>query len=207
MKRFIVLILAALVLGFALHAEAALENRGTDSLGFNLFYDTDLDITWYDYSNNGDGSPWDVHNTWASGLIVNFGGTVYDDWRLPSALNQDGTGPCMGYDCDNSEMGHLYYIELGNVGYYAGGGLENVGEFEHLYNATYWSGTAETEAAWHFDYRFGWQDLPAKSAPLFGMAVRDGDVGSVPVVPEPVSTVLFLTGGAAMGLRRLRARK
>ena len=52
MKRtFILAVIMAMVLVFSMQAQAALQNLGTDSLGNRLIYDTDLNITWYDYTN------------------------------------------------------------------------------------------------------------------------------------------------------------
>jgi hypothetical protein len=96
--------------------------RGTDTLGNQLIYDTDFDITWYDYTNSND--TWDNQVAWADALTVDFDGTIYDDWRLPIS---DET--CHDYDCTGSEMGHPYYTELGNV---AGGPLTNTGPFANL---------------------------------------------------------------------------
>ncbi len=39
------------VIGMGTAAKADLELRGADNLGYNLVYDTDLDITWYDFSH------------------------------------------------------------------------------------------------------------------------------------------------------------
>jgi hypothetical protein len=47
MKRgFTFLFCLAMVPGISMQALAALELRGTDSLGNRLIYDSDLDITW-----------------------------------------------------------------------------------------------------------------------------------------------------------------
>ncbi|MEW6600970.1 MAG: hypothetical protein AB1499_08360, partial [Nitrospirota bacterium] len=126
-KLFMFLFFFATVLGFSVQSHAALQNRGTDINGNRLIYDSDFNITWYDYTHST--ADWNSQMGWASALTVNFGGIIYDDWRLPTALNQTGTGPCNGYNCTGSEMGHLYYTELGNI---AGGGLSNKGDFQHL---------------------------------------------------------------------------
>ncbi len=92
MKRILFSMLAMLVT-FVLvtSAHAALENRGVDTEGNRLIYDDDRDITWYDFSNPVD--DWQAQVDWADALVVDFGGTIYDDWRLTSALNEDGSGP------------------------------------------------------------------------------------------------------------------
>ena len=144
MKRILFCMLAMLVV-FALvtPAHAFLINRGTDTLGNRLIYDNDLDITWYDFSNAA--NSWQNQVNWALGLSVTFGSTTYDDWRLPLTVDGlyvfgwDGTTTA-GYNITNSEMGHLFYTELGNKGYYAidgtnpqpGWGLTNTGDFQNL---------------------------------------------------------------------------
>ena len=133
-------------------AHAFLINRGTDTLGNRLIYDNDRDITWYDFSNAA--NTWQNQVNWALGLSVTFDSTTYDDWRLPTTVDGpyvfgfDGT-TTGGYNITTSEMGHLYYTELGNLGYYAtdgtnpqpGWGLTNTGDFQHLSASAYWSGT------------------------------------------------------------------
>jgi hypothetical protein len=45
---------------------------------------------------------------WADNLIVTDPATriVYDDWRLPTALNPDGTISHYGYNRIHTEQGH-----------------------------------------------------------------------------------------------------
>ena len=93
--------LTALVLltgmGLASTAEAALFTR----LGGLAVYDQDRNITWLANANyaqtsgyDADGRmTWQTAKTWAEGL--NIGG--FTGWRLPTALNADGRGPCLGY--------------------------------------------------------------------------------------------------------------
>ncbi|MEK6766895.1 MAG: hypothetical protein AABY49_11800 [Planctomycetota bacterium] len=103
-----------------------------------MIYDDDRDITWYDFSKAP--AIWANQVAWADTLSVTFGSTTYDDWRLPTSLNLDAPfGPDSGLNVTGSEMGHLYYTELGNV---AGGPLSNTGDFQNLIiSSVYWSGT------------------------------------------------------------------
>lgn len=113
--RIVICLLAVLFLASSTHAE--LFNRGTDSLGNQLIYDSDLDITWYDYTTSS--NTWQNQMNWAATLTVDFGGTIFDDWRLPTTVDgppvwgYDGT-TTTGYNITNSEMGYLFYTELNN---------------------------------------------------------------------------------------------
>ena len=181
-------------------ASAALIDRGG-----GLIYDDDLNITWLQDANyartsghDADGRmTWAQAMAWAANLV--YGG--FDDWRLPTALNQDGTGPCFGLNCANSEMGHLYYTELGNA---AGAAVINAGPFINLQLDVYWSSTenaGDPDAAWDFFFRDngdgGLQGFTLKDGNLFAFAVRTGDVGAA-AVSEPAS--LLLLGLGALGL-------
>lgn len=185
-------------------AQAALQNLGTDSQGNRLIYDTDFDITWYDFTNSF--NTWNSQMSWAGGLSVTFGSNIYTNWRLPTALNQDGSGPCSDYNCTGSEMGHLYYIELGNTGFPTPGyGLSNTGDFQNLLAYSYWSGTEyapNTIAAWRFSTSNGIQEGTHKGTYYSAMAVMDG----LAVAPEPISSTLFIIGGATLGFRRFRKK-
>jgi hypothetical protein len=227
MKRILFLLMAMLVVCvLATPAHAFLINRGTDTLDNRLIYDPDLNITWYDYTSSVAG--WADQIAWASGLSVTFGSTTYDDWRLPSTVDGpvegiggfDGT-TLHGYNITTSEMGHLFYIELGNKGYIAtdgtypqtGWGLTNTGDFLNLSSAIYWSGTeyaANTGAAWNFSFYNGEQGPVSKiNFAYWGLAVRSGDVAAATSVPEPTTVALLgigLAGMAFYGVRRRRRR-
>ena len=212
-------IVTAIVLGVSMPTHAALQNRGTDTLGNRLIYDSDLNITWYDYTNSTSSS-WDYHMNWASALTVNIGGTVYDDWRLPTitimetpAVHSYGGLTTFGYNITSSEMGHLFHTELGNLGRYdtsgndrgAGNRLVNTDPFMHLQPHYYYSNTGNPNDFWtavYFNYYSGEQYVAAKLAlggtGLYSMAVRQGNV-----VPEPASFAMLLgIGGMLWAGRR-----
>ena len=128
-KLFIVTAIVVTVLGFSLESQANLVNRGTDSLGNRLIYDSDRKITWYDftYSHVSSSDTWGGSLNWASNLSVTLNGNVYDDWRLPTVTFKEDPpssygysgSDTFGYNITSSEMGHLFYTALGNIPYYA----------------------------------------------------------------------------------------
>lgn len=127
----------------------------------------------------------------------------YDDWRLPSALNPDGTGPCAGSDCVGSDFGTLYY---GAAGLTAGTGVNSspilTAAFSNMQEAPYWyaepwSGDP-TNRAWVFTMNSGNQNNTGnQTGNFFVWAVRD--------VPAPAPLLLVITGvlGLAAGRRFL----
>jgi hypothetical protein len=178
-----IMILTICTLG-SLHA-ALIDNGG------GLVYDTDRNITWY-VPNLGP-MTWSQAVSWVAGLSVsNANVNNVTGWRLPSALNQDGTGPCDGYDCSESEMGHLYYTELGNT---AQERLANKGPFANLRKGNYWTAlewASFSGNAWAFGFEFGLQGFADKTLAVsfFAMAVHDGDIGAS--VPEHVAVDIRL---------------
>lgn len=196
----------ALLAGLSLTgaAQATLIDRGS-----GLIYDTDLNVTWLADANyaltsghDADGQmTWSQATSWAGNL--NYGG--YSDWRLPTTPTS-----CVNYNCTDSEMGHLFYSELGGT---AGSPIldssdPDLGLFTNIQTAWYWSGTEyapNPSEAFAFNLWGGWQEFPSKEgthSSLNAWAVRTGDVSAV---PEPTTLMLFGLGMA--GLRIVRWRK
>ena len=81
--------------------------------GRGLLYDVERDLTWLqdtNYAKTSGHSPdgqitWDNAKAWVARL--NYRGIT--GWRLPTARNPDGSGPCIGDNCRESELGHLVF--------------------------------------------------------------------------------------------------
>ena len=202
------------------------------------WYDTTLDITWLADAGVTGRASWDFQVAWAAGLDING----VDDWRLPglspiggsstfdiafsnNATTDVGYAPTTTDGTDGgwrngagdpvSEMGHMFYVTLANLGsctpddadpsgcvQQPGSGVLNTGPFSNLIFFVYWSGLElDADDAWYLDFGDGEQNTFEKDDSLFhwrAWAVHDGDVG---VVPEPSTGLLIALGlvGIAAG--------
>lgn len=208
----------------------------------DAYYDTTLDITWLADANvAGNPLSWEEANAWVTGLNING----VTGWRLPTNTPINGTSyqiidtnnasTDFGYadsagwvDASGnpvSEMGHMFYVTLGNLGectpndadptgciQQAGFGLTNTGPFSNMTNPfsnfnsglQYWSGSDWNPTyGWLFDFSSGLQFFFDRTdSAFFAWAVRSGDVGTVPV---PAAVWLF--GSGLVGLLGIARHK
>ena len=235
------MVLALLVA--ACPATATLVTIGSASYNgaeYNLILDSNNNgksIIWFDYLAVGS---WKNVNTWASGLDSSLHyhidtsryavSWIDSSWRLPDVRDgvhqfaYDGT-TTEGYNITNSELGNLYYEELGNKGLYDAigrfqrrHGLLSTYNFNNLFAYPYWSGPESTRtdlsstAAWIFDMESGCQYINTTiwdvghgiyAYPEFpAIAVRAAKVSPI---PEPATLLLF--GAGLAGICAIRLKK
>jgi len=123
----------------------------------------------------------------------------FTDWRLPTP--ELG---CFGFNCNESEMGHLFYNELAGSG---GSSILNSQDpdlalFTNIQPDFYWSTKFRQFEAWNFHFGFGSQPANGTDNEFFAWAVRSGEISAVPI---PVAAWLFSTGLIALlGLVRYK---
>lgn len=219
----------------SLSATAALFDRGN-----GMIYDDVLDITWLQDANyvatrfaetgglegSADGTlSWEDALTWVDQLSYEG----YTDWRLASPRLEDPSDICFakdgscefGYNTSVGELSHMFYNNLGNLGFFdvegneqAGYGALNTsfvdgdsGETIELLNIQegYWYGEEFgplTTSAWAFGYSNGYQHGHPKDIANWSWAVRDGDVSAVSAVPVPAAGWLFISALGALAIRK-----
>jgi hypothetical protein len=220
MKRLMVLLVAAvMVIGFAAQSQATLTvvgvgtigssaNNGTENMvngGYELIYDSGLNVTWLDYTATY--STWQNQVNWANNLVVNFNGKNLTGWSLPTTVDNYNYSYGLNPPSNSSQMAYLYYTDLGNTGYPNNGyGLNNVGPFKNLYSYPgYWSGTqysANPGLAWDFGTDSGGQGMYGEvNGNVYGLAVLPGDPAATPI-PAPA----YLFGSGLLGLVGIRKK-
>ena len=235
-KSIFVLMVLGLLLTSGL-ARAQLTVIGTatyQGTAYNLIWDDDNNghsVVWLDYTHAE--ATWHEQTAWAAGLDAQLTynidpayTVIWEDaaWRLPATVNGayvygcDGTTTA-GYNITTSEMGHLFYDELGNPGRYDTScnqqspyGLQNTGPFEHLIAGWYWSGTGHAAYyAWYFSFPSGYQGtFNINYDHEYGLALRSGQVvsGSIPTLSEWGQILLLvMLGVSALWMTRRRSMR
>lgn len=200
--------------------ETTLQGRDLDGdlTTAEAFYDTALNISWLSDANAGAGSAydngyypsdggmtWANANDWAASLDFNG----ISGWRLPTT---DGSTSQSG------EMGHMFYITLGDTAYNAGNpsqpyGLTNTGPFNNLRSGGYWTdtrsfGSSLNNDAFCFDFNSGFQCALEWNGNLYAWAVHDGDVGvALPTSTIPIPAAAWLFSSGLLGLIGITRRK
>ncbi|TXT26350.1 MAG: hypothetical protein FD134_594 [Gallionellaceae bacterium] len=213
--------LLAASLGVGLFSAASANAALTLTLGGQGVYDTDLNITWLRDANlavsntfgvggiNPAGTPgifapidiggtmkWNTAQSWLAAMNAN-NYLGFSDWRLPTT-----SGGCNGFNCTGSEMGHLFYNELGGT---AGSSILSSSDpdlalFQNVQPYIYWSTPSPyANLAWYFDMRSGFQyDANKEHHFMFVWAVRDGN-SQVSAVSEPETYAMLLAGLGLLG--------
>ena len=220
-----------LIFAIPMSADAALVSR----LSGLAYYDTDLNVTWIADANLAASNTFGVSgiNTdgtmsqamaeyWVNGMNVdNYLG--YSDWRLPTTPVTDPNTSCqMVYggsggssaNCTGSDLGHLFYTELGGV---AGQDIAathdaNYDLFQNVQSGYYWSGTVYDYLSgilsyeYFFDFSDGVQydEATQFGGAFHGWAMRYGD-SAVTYTPLPAAAWLF--GSGLFGLIGVARRK
>ena len=164
-------------------------------------YDRALNVTWVADANlaatekfgvkgvNPNGSmSWHTSQNWIAAMnVAHYLGR--SDWRLPKTLQPDDSCSIItpklkqgsGYNCTRSEMGELFYTELGSQ---AGSSLERTHNrymdlFHNFQQYLYWSEADPEQSrvgAWTFSFGNGFQ----------GTNFFSNDIYAIPVVYGPI---------------------
>ena len=206
-KHLLVVTTLTIILSIPGIASATLITIGTATYNgsqYNLIWENQENghsVVWLDYSNYP--SSWYQQTSWAAGLnddnvltyhfFSNY--RVYwgqsNPWRLPSAYNP-------------MEMAYLFYNGL-DVSAPTTNESLNVSNFNNLIASWYWTSTSDAyfdADGYYFDFRDAYMDIHRKGSLGYGLAIR---TGSVYVVPEPATMLLF--GTAIAGLTAVGRRK
>ena len=230
------LVLSAII-GTSSTVQAGLIDRGN-----GMIYDDVLDITWLQDANYAQTSnhsqidtfgqmAWEDAEDWVQNL--EYGG--FTDWRLPDITITSSDGKCTntfsggecGYNVDTSqsELAHMFYVNLGNLAFYREDGSSRGPQYEsvsfidaltgekvsffNLASEHHWSDESyiddTTGNSWYFHFDNGLQSRKSNSSGAAAWAVRDGDVIAATRIPEPATLAIFCLGLAYLGYRRSKS--
>ncbi len=159
------------LLGITSNAHAELQSR----LNGQAVYDTDLDITWLADANAGGRLNFSDAQQWVTNLSVNG----VTGWRLPDAKTTfNGTSHSL------SEMGHLFYNELGGDTLPYPPNIydstdPDLALFSNVSRIYHWTLDSEDSQTVVYSFWRGFQVQTYRLSRRYGVwAVHDGDVGS-----------------------------
>lgn len=165
--------------------------NGVEYTDVKAVYDDCLNITYLDFMS--DKLPWKTAGTYVENILwVADTGEKFNDWRLPVTRGTE----INSWNAVDSELGHLFYVELGNKSLLevqdcpdpdsvdCVPGLVNTGPFTLLTEASsYWYGDDESATystyAPNFNFAVGYQGELNKWISFYTLPVRDGDVVAV----------------------------
>jgi PEP-CTERM motif len=204
MKKWLMTLLTVVLFGIAGLANATLFDRGG-----GLIYDDYSNITWLQDANYAKTSGYDSDGymtwwgamTWADNLVYQG----YSDWRLPDAHDWDGGGPCSGWNCYNSEMGHFGILSLPFL-------FPWNNPFINLEQSLYWSHDMFDDGsgllgAWYTSFFVDatWQNVTDIALSVgYAWGVRDGDVAAI---PEPETYTMLFAGLGLLGFMTRRRKQ
>jgi len=171
---------------FTMSSHAALIDNGN-----GLIYDDVLDITWMQDANYAQTSGYDADGIMTWSETMNWASNVvyagHSGWRLPSALNSDGTGPCLGDNCTDSEFGHIILADQLVISP-ASTKFKNIQADLIIPGPAYWTSTEfSSSESWvwsisRFEHAYAPKslidDLLGLELTIYGWAVHDGDVAA-----------------------------
>ena len=246
MNTFLLRLVACLFVVVSSSSHAALYDRGN-----GLIYDDVLNITWMqdanyaytssyaglgDYAVGGFDEAYALPNGRMNNVVANIWieqlvYADYGDWRLPSANLMNASNPCTANDggCDKganvttSELGHMFYNNLGNLGLLDANfnsiseGVPNATFTEadnngsvsflnlqaHLYlyedvDDPTSSGYPTSYRSYSFNFTNGHQG--SGYGTYYAWAVADGDIVTLGLTSVPIPATAWLFGSALAGL-------
>ncbi len=198
----------------------------TESFGVNRIEQTNF------FGASGirpDGSmTWETAQAWIEAMnAAKYKG--FEDWRLPytkpvngiqldDIYSFDGSTDFGNNAGNSSELGHLFYTGLGNLGEMTTGGdfrsgdsgvdwgVTNSGPFENIqtqyWSATEYSSTLIPDAVWFFNTYRGIQNVSLTGNAFYAWAVRDGQIAAV-----PIPAAVMQLGSALICLAAMRRKQ